>query len=131
MIIHEISIDLETYSDIDIKKSGVYKYAESDDFEILLFAISIDGGPVTVYDLASGDVLPDIIIDALVDENVIKWAFNAVFERICISYWLQKNYPDKFKGYGPDTDTTSNYLNPVSWRCTMTVSYTHLTLPTT
>lgn len=119
MIIHEISIDLETYSDIDIKKSGVYKYAESDDFEILLFAISIDGGPVTVYDLASGDVLPDIIIDALVDENVIKWAFNAVFERICISYWLQKNYPDKFKGYGPDTDTTSNYLNPVSWRCTM------------
>ena len=119
MKIHEISIDLETYSDIDIKKSGVYKYAESANFEILLFAVSIDGSPVTVYDLASGDILPDILIDALVDDTVVKWAFNAVFERVCISYWLKKNYPDKFKGYGPDTDTTSNYLNPVSWRCTM------------
>lgn len=119
MTIHEMSIDLETYSDVDIKKSGVYKYAESDNFEILLFAVSIDGGPVTVYDLACGEVLPDEIIDALVDDTVTKWAFNAVFERVCISYWLKHNYPDKFKGYGPADDTTSNYLNPVSWRCTM------------
>lgn len=119
MKIHEMSIDLETYSDIDIKKSGVYKYAESDNFEILLFAVSIDGGPVIVYDLASGDKLSDNLIDALVDNTVIKWAFNATFERVCISYWLKKNYLDKFKGYGSENDTTSNYLNPVSWRCTM------------
>lgn len=119
MKIHEMSIDLETYSDIDIKKSGVYKYAESDNFEILLFAVSIDGGPVIVYDLASGDKLSDNLIDVLVDNTVIKWAFNATFERVCISYWLKKNYPDKFKGYGSENDTTSNYLNPVSWRCTM------------
>ena len=119
MKIHEISIDLETFSDIDIKKGDVYKYAESDNFEILLFAVSIDGGPVTVYDIAYGESLPDYILNALVDNTVIKWAFNAVFERICISYWLQKNYPDKFKGYGPANDTTYNYLNPVSWCCTM------------
>lgn len=119
MKIQEMSIDLETYSDIDIKKSGVYKYAESDNFEILLFAVSIDGCPVTVYDLACGEMLPDEIIDALVDDTVIKWAFNAVFERVCISYWLNRNYPDKFKEYGPVEDTTGNYLNPVSWRCTM------------
>ena len=119
MTIHEMSIDLETYSDVDIKKSGVYKYAESGNFEILLFAVSIDGGPVTVYDLACGEVLPDEIIDALVDDTVTKWAFNAVFERACISYWLKHNYQYKFKGYGPSDDTTSNYLSPVSWRCTM------------
>lgn len=119
MTINEMSIDLETYSNVDIKKSGVYKYAESDNFEILLFAVSIDGCPVTVYDLACGEMLPDEIIDALVDDTVIKWAFNAVFERVCISYWLKRNYPDKFKGYGPVEDTTGNYLNPVSWRCTM------------
>lgn len=119
MTIHEMSIDLETYSDIDIKKCSVYKYAESKSFEILLFAVSIDGGPVTVYDLACGDKLPEDIINALVDDTIIKWAFNAVFERICLSYWLMRNYPDKFKSYGPENDTTGNYLNPISWRCTM------------
>ena len=119
MTIHEMSIDLETYSDVDIKKSGVYKYAESDSFEILLFGVSIDGAPVVVYDLACGDTLPEDIINALVDDTVIKWAFNAVFERVCLSYWLKRNYPEKFKSYGPEYDTTGNYLNPVSWRCTM------------
>ena len=119
MEIKELSIDLETYSDIDIKKAGVYKYAESENFEILLFALSINGGPVEVYDLARGDVLPETIIDALVSETVIKWAFNATFERVCLSYWLKKNYPEKFIGYGDINDSTGNYLNPVSWRCTM------------
>ena len=119
MIINEMSIDLETYSDVDIKKGGVYKYAESDNFEILLFAVSINNGPVVVYDLACGDTLPDEILDALVDDNVIKWAFNAVFERICLSYWMKRNYPEKFKSYGDSNDTVVNYLNPVSWRCTM------------
>ena len=119
MTIHELSIDLETYSDVDIKKSGVYKYAESDNFEILLFAVSIDSGPVIVYDLASGDTLPLEIIKALTDESVIKWAFNASFERICISYWLRKYYPEHFVSYSIPEDTVGNYLNPSSWRCTL------------
>ena len=119
MKIKTMSIDLETYSDIDIKKSGVYKYAESTHFEILLFGVSINEQSVTVYDLASGEKLPEYIIDALIDNTVIKWAFNALFERICISYWLKRNYPDKFKGYGSPDDSTGNYLNPISWRCTM------------
>ncbi len=117
--IKEMSIDLETFSDRDIKKCGVYKYAESDNFEILLFAISINGGNVVVYDLACGDVLPDEIIDALVDDDVIKWAFNAVFERVCLSYWLRRNYPEKFISYSIPEDTVGNYLAPQSWRCTM------------
>lgn len=119
MTINEMSIDLETYSNVDIKKSGVYKYAEADNFEILLFAVSINNGPVVVYDIACGDVLSDDIIDALVDDTVTKWAFNAVFERVCISYWLKKHYPDKFKSYSVPEDTVGNYLNPESWRCTM------------
>ena len=117
--IKEMSIDLETYSDRDIKKCGVYKYAESDNFEILLFAVSINGGEVIVYDLACGDVLPEEVIDALVDETVIKWAFNAVFERVCLSYWLRCNYPEKFTSYSIPEDTVGNYLNPESWHCTM------------
>lgn len=119
MTIHELSIDLETYSDVDIKKSGVYKYAESDNFEILLFAVSINSGPVIVYDLASGDVPPEDILDAIADESVIKWAFNASFERICISSWLRKTHPEHFVSYSIPDDTVGNYLNPISWRCTM------------
>jgi len=115
----ELSIDLETYSDVDIKKSGVYRYAESDNFEILLFAVSIDSGPVTVYDLASGDTLPLEIIKAFADESVIKWAFNASFERICISNWLRKHYPEHFVSYSIPEDTVGNYLNPSSWRCSL------------
>lgn len=88
--IKEMSIDLETYSDVDIKKSGVYKYAESESFEILLFAVSINGGDVIVYDLAYGDVLPNEILDAIVSNDIIKWAFNASFERICLSYWMKR-----------------------------------------
>lgn len=84
--IRELSIDLETYSDVDIKKGGAYKYAESDNFEILLFAVSVNNGPVTVYDQACGDTLPDEIIDDVVDDSITKWAFNAVFERVCLSY---------------------------------------------
>lgn len=117
--ITELSIDLETYSDVDIKKCGNYKYAESPNFEILLFAVSVNNGPVTVYDLASGDELPDEILQALVDDSIIKWAFNAVFERICISWWLKRNHPEYFKGYGYSDDSTQNYLNPVSWRCSL------------
>lgn len=117
--IKEMSIDLETYSDVDIKKSGVYKYAESENFEILLFAVSINGSDVIVYDLACGDVLPDEILDAIVSNDIIKWAFNASFERICLSYWMKRNYPDRFCSYSIPEDIVGNYLDPASWRCTM------------
>ena len=115
----EMSIDLETFSDIDISKSGVYKYAESDRFEILLFGVSIDGGPVQVYDLACGDQIPDEILSALADESVTKWAFNASFERICLSNWLKRSHPEYFLGYSIPEDPAGQYLNPESWKCTM------------
>ena len=114
-----MSIDLETFSDIDISKSGVYKYAESDRFEILLFGVSIDGGPVQVYDLACGDQIPDEILSALADESVTKWAFNASFERICLSNWLKRSHPEYFLGYSIPEDPAGQYLNPESWKCTM------------
>ena len=115
----ELSIDLETFSDIDISKSGVYKYAESDRFEILLFGVSIDGGPVQVYDLVCGDRIPDEILSALTDESVTKWAFNASFERICLSNWLKRSHPEYFLGYSIPEDPASQYLSPESWKCTM------------
>ena len=108
--IREMSIDLETYSDVDIKKSGTYRYVESPEYEILLFAVSINKRPVVVYDLACGDVLPDEILEALVDEAVTKWAFNAAFERICLSEYLRRHYPEHMCG---------KYLNPDNWRCSM------------
>ena len=115
----EMSIDLETYSDINITKCGAYKYAESDEFEILLFGISVDGGPVVVYDLACGDSIPDEILAALSDENVIKWAFNASFERVCLSNWLKKYRPEYFTGYSIPEDPAGQYLDPASWKCSM------------
>ncbi len=116
-MIKELSIDLETYSDIDLKKIGVYRYAESPNFEILLFAYSVDNGPVTVVDLAQGECVPDNILLALTDESVTKWAYNANFERVCLSYWLRKHYPDKFVSYSIPDDTVGNYLDPSSWKC--------------
>ena len=115
----EMSIDLETYSDVNITKCGAYKYAESDEFEILLFGVSVDGGPVEVYDLACGDTIPEEILAALSDENVTKWAFNASFERICLSNWLKKHRPEYFTGYGIPEDPAGQYLDPASWKCTM------------
>ena len=97
----KLSIDLETYSSVDLGKSGVYKYAESEDFEILLFAYSIDDGEVKVVDLASGEIIPEEILAALSDESVEKWAFNANFERVCLSRFLGKR------------------LKPQGWYCTM------------
>ena len=118
-MIKEMSIDLETYSDVDISKCGAYKYAESDNFEILLFGVSIDGGEVQVFDLACGDTIPDDILVALSDDTVTKWAFNANFERICLSNWLRKHHPAHFKGYSIPEDPASKYLDPASWKCTM------------
>lgn len=100
-----INIDIETFSSINISKSGVYKYVESEDFEVLLFAYSIDEGKTEIVDIANGEELSEEIIQALLDDNVIKWAFNAQFERICLSRFLKL--------------TKGTYLNPKSWRCTM------------
>ena len=101
-----LSIDIETYSSVNLQKAGVYKYAESPDFDILLFGYSVDGGAVHVIDLACGKKIPAEIVDALLDESVTKWAFNAQFERVCLSNYL---------------DT---WLSPDSWRCTMVWSAT-------
>ena len=100
----ELSIDLETYSDVDISKCGAYKYAESDNFEILLFGVSVDNGPVVVYDLTAGDEIPTEILVALSDDTVTKWAFNASFERVCLSNWLRKHHPEYFKTYNSGGD---------------------------
>ena len=118
-MIKELSIDLETYSDVDISKCGAYKYAESDNFEILLFGVSVDNGPVIVYDLTAGDEIPTEILAALSDETITKWAFNASFERVCLSNWLRKHHPKYFKSYNSEDDPVHNYLNPSSWKCTM------------
>lgn len=115
----ELSIDLETYSDVDISKCGAYKYAESDNFEILLFGVSVDNEPVVVYDLTAGDEIPTEILVALSDVNVTKWAFNASFERVCLSNWLRKHHPEYFKTYKSEGDPVQNYLDPYSWKCTM------------
>ena len=114
-----LSIDLETRSSVDIGKCGVYKYAESPDFVILLFGVSVDGGPITVYDLACGDVIPTDILAALSDERVTKWAYNVSFERICLSVWLRRNYPQYFSSYSIEGDPVQNYLDPASWKCTL------------
>ena len=123
-----LSIDLETHSDIDLSKCGVYKYVESPNFEILLFGYSVDGGPVKVVDLACGEKIPNEILDALTDESVTKWAFNSQFERICLSEYLRRFYPEKFVSYSIKEDSVSNYLSPISWKCTMTWS-AYLGLP--
>ena len=123
-------IDLETRSDADITKTGVYRYADSPCFDILLFAVSIDDAPVQVYDLAQNDIIPDNILHALADHNVMKHSFNASFERVCISVWLKRNYPELFHGYGNPQDSVSDYLDSESWRCSMVAS-AYLGLPLT
>ncbi|WP_429150932.1 DNA polymerase [Anaerotaenia torta] len=123
-----MSCDIETYSDVDLKKCGMYKYAESPNFEILLFAYSINGGEVVVIDLANNEKVPTEVIIALSDKEVIKWAYNAAFERICLSEWLRRNYPEYFSSYSTSDDTVGNYLDPSSWRCSMVWS-AYLGLP--
>lgn len=118
-IIKTLSLDLETYSRVSLKKAGVYPYAESPDFEILLFGYSVNSGLVQVVDIACGEQIPEPVLSALTDDTVIKWAFNASFERICLSYWLQRHHPEYFKSYSISEDSVRNYLNPESWRCSM------------
>lgn len=116
-IIKTLSCDLETYSSVDLAKCGVYRYCESPDFEILLFAYSVNEGSVQVVDIAYGEEVPGEILAALTDDTVEKWAYNAQFERVCLSYWLRREYPRYFKGYGVPEDSVGNYLNPASWKC--------------
>lgn len=112
-----LSIDLETYSSVDLKKSGVYPYAESPDFEILLFAYSVNEGEVQVVDIACGEEVPAAILAALTDDSVTKWAYNCQFERVCLSYWLRKYYPEYFSSYSITEDSVGNYLDPAAWKC--------------
>ena len=116
-----LSIDIETYSSVSLQKSGVYRYVEAPDFEILLFGYSIDGAPIKVIDLTFGEKIPEDILDALTDGAVTKWAFNANFERICLSQHM-KNLGlslDPFHDNHPLSTEMARYLNPESWCCTM------------
>lgn len=117
--IKTLSIDIETYSDVDIRKAGAYKYAESPAFEILLFAVSVNGGEVVVYDLACGETIPDGILQALTDDTVTKFAYNANFERVCLSVYLRRHYPQYFQSYSIPEDPVRNYLDPTAWKCTL------------
>lgn len=124
-----ISLDIETYSSVDLGKSSVYRYVESSGFDILLFACSIDGGDVQVIDLAQGEAIPPEIIAALSDDHVQKWAFNASFERVCLSAWMRRNgYPLHNEYYSTPEDSCMAYLDPAGWYCTMVWS-AYLGLP--
>ena len=118
-----LSLDLETFSSVDLAKSGLYRYAEAPDFEILLFGYSVDGGEVKVTDLANGGCIPNDVLAALTDDNVIKWAFNSSFERVCLSRYLQEMSVslDPFADNHPSAAILgkAKYLNPESWRCSM------------
>ena len=125
-----LSIDIETYSDVNLAKCGVYKYAESPAFEILLFGYAVDGGPVQVVDLAQGESIPEEILDALTDDTVTKWAFNANFERVCLSRNLTDlgRSLDPFHDQHPLSKKCARFLNPAGWKCSMVWS-AYLGLP--
>lgn len=116
-----ISIDIESYSDVNLARCGVYKYAESPAFEILIFGYAVDGGEVQVVDLAQGESIPDDILDALTDESVTKWAFNASFERVCLSRYLRDlgMRLDPFYDHHPLSRECARFLNPAGWKCSM------------
>lgn len=116
-----MSIDIETFSDVNLAKCGVYKYAESPAFELLLFGYAVDGGEVQVVDLAQGETIPDDILDALTDESVTKWAFNANFERVCLSRYLSSlgMSLDPFHDHHPLSQECARFLNPAGWKCSM------------
>lgn len=112
-----LSLDIETYSSVNLARAGVYRYAESPDFDILLLGYSADRAPVQVVDIACGERVPEEIMNALADKNITKWAFNAQFERVCLSYWLRKNYPSYFKRDDTEDEAMKMYLSPYSWKC--------------
>lgn len=116
-----ISIDIETYSEVNLAKCGVYKYAESPDFAILLFGYAVDGDPVRVIDLAQGETIPEEILEALTDDAVTKWAFNANFERVCLSRYLTDlgRSLDPFHDRHSLSKDCARFLNPAGWKCSM------------
>lgn len=116
-----LSLDLETYSDVNLARCGVYKYAESPAFEILLFGYAVDGGEVQVIDLAQGETIPEKILDALTDDTVTKWAFNANFERVCLSRYLTDlgRSLNPFHDRHPLSQECARFLNPTGWKCSM------------
>lgn len=116
-----ISIDIETYSDVNLAKCGVYKYAESPDFEILLFGYAVDGREVKVVDLAQEETIPEEILEALTDDSITKWAFNANFERVCLSRYLTDlgRSLDPFHDRHPLSQECARFLNPAGWKCSM------------
>ena len=120
-IMKSIEIDIETYSSVSLQKCGVYKYAESPDFELLLFGYSADGFPVVTVDLACGEDIPSVILDALTDDGIIKWAHNAQFERVCLSRYLSDRgiCLEPFHDNHPLSTGCARFLNPKSWRCSM------------
>ena len=111
----QITIDIETASDENIKDCGVYRYAESEYFDLLLVSYAVDNGPVATCDIANGETLPDDVRNALTDKTVIKKAFHVNFERICLSVYLRRKYPEMLDF----EDSTGSYLDPVSWQCDM------------
>lgn len=119
--IQKLSIDLETFSDVDLAKCGLYKYAESPNFEILLFGYAVDGGEVHVVDLAQGEQIPEDVLSALTDDSVIKWGFNVAFERVCLSRYLSDRgiSLDPFHDNHPLSQECARFLNPESWHCSM------------
>ena len=120
---NDLIIDIETFSSVDLAKCGVYKYAESDDFEILLFAYSVDYQPVQVIDLANGETIPYEILDALQNPNIIKHAFNAAFERVCLSYWCAKQGLLTLSDKGVPA-----FLGARGWQCDM-IRCAYISLP--
>ncbi len=116
-----LEIDIETFSSVNLNKCGVYKYAESDDFEILLFGYSVDGGAVVTVDLACGEQIPEDVLAALTDDDVTKWAFNAQFERVCLSRYLSDRgiSLDPFYDEHPLSQECARFLNPAAWKCSM------------
>lgn len=111
----QITMDIETVSDENISECGVYRYAESEYFDLLLISYSIDNGPIATCDIANGDILPNEVLKALTDKSIIKKAFNVNFERVCLSVYLRRNYPDLLDF----ENTVGNYIDPVSWQCDM------------
>lgn len=118
----QITIDIETYSPIDLARRGVYKYAEHPDFTIFLFGYAVDDGEVKVLDLAKREHIPDEILRALTNPLVTKWAFNAAFERVCLSRYLRKHCPSHFLSYGKQRDTVGKYLDPLGWKCSQVLA---------
>ena len=125
-----LEIDIETFSSVSLQKCGVYKYAESPDFQIILFGYSVDGGEVKVVDLLEGEAVPQYILNALTDATVVKWAHNSGFERVCLSRYLSDMGVrlDPFRHNHPLSLEGARFLSPSSWRCSMTWA-AYLALP--